>query len=164
MSSFDKEKYESAKAKAHEFYSANKKLHSKKFGEVHLTSDGFMHLIYADRRLKKKRDWKNQLKRFNLLPLIKIIIRDMPLYQEYSEGLESVVIKDKKKRVKTSKIVRYWGIVAIVSLKRKIRLKIILRQVGNGNIHFWSIIPYWKISHYREITLLKIHEGDLCRD
>lgn len=42
------------------------------------------------------------------------------------------------------KEVEYWGLVAIVG-DSKIKVRTVLRRVGDGNITFWSVMPYSKI-------------------
>lgn len=41
--------------------------------------------------------------------------------------------------------IEYWGIVAITKGEKPIRIKIILRRVGNGQIVFWSVMPTVKL-------------------
>lgn len=43
------------------------------------------------------------------------------------------------------KDVEYWGLVAIVR-EKNIKVRVILRRVGTGNITFWSVMPdvKWK--------------------
>jgi hypothetical protein len=60
-------------------------------------------------------------------------------------------------RDRDGKIIIFWGIIAIIN-KRKI--KIVLKKIGNGQINFWSVIPAWKTSHYRDIKLFHTMEGD----
>ena len=39
------------------------------------------------------------------------------------------------------KICYYWAFEAVVD---KRRIKVIVRQVGKGKKHFWSVIPAWR--------------------
>lgn len=41
------------------------------------------------------------------------------------------------------KEVEYWGFVAIIG-EKKIKVRTVLRRVGNGNITFWSVMLYSK--------------------
>jgi len=47
------------------------------------------------------------------------------------------------------KEVEYWGLRAIVGQK-KLRIRVILRRVGNGNITFWSVMSDVKIKDGRQ--------------
>ena len=110
---------------------------------------------------KHKRDWKNQLKRFHLLPYIKPVLKSMGYYQEYSEELDTFKVRKKRRgkmrEVEVSKTIKYWGFIAIID--NKIRIKIILRKNGEGNIHFWSVIPFWKTEDYKGIKITSLHKG-----
>jgi len=39
------------------------------------------------------------------------------------------------------KMIEWWGFVAIF-IKQEIKVRVVLRKVGEGNIHFWSVMPY----------------------
>lgn len=162
MSAFDQDKYDKAKEAAHNYFQKNRKIRSPLLGVVHLNSDGFLHLVYGDKNHKQKRDWKNQVKRFHLVSYIKRIIEGMGFHQEYMEQYQTVTIMQHKKKVPANKLVKYWGFVAVID--NKIRVKLILRQVGNGNIHFWSVIPFWKTTYYKDIQVVDLSTGDLDVD
>ena len=158
----DEAKYEAAKTAAHNYFDKNRKIQSLALGTVYLNSDGFMHLIFADRHHKQKRDVKNQLKRFHLLTHTRRILEKMVMYQEYDEQQQTVVVKQQKRKLTESRLVKYWDFIAVID--NKIRVKLVLRQVGNGNIHFWSIIPFWKTRFYRDIQLVELSTGNMEDD
>ena len=58
------------------------------------------------------------------------VLKLMPLAQE-----ESVFV------AKDGKQVKYWDFEAVVDDRR---IKVIVRQIGNGKKHFWSVIPAWR--------------------
>ena len=120
MTSFDQDKYDKAREAAHNYFQKNKKVQSPALGTVYLNSDGFMHLIYHDRSFKKKRSSENQVKRFHLLQYARSIIEKMGYYQEYLEQHQTVMMKMKKHRVLESKLVKYWGFVAVVNDRKKL--------------------------------------------
>lgn len=162
MSKFDEKKYNQAKDIAAKFFNKNKKIKSACLEDVVLNSDGFMHLIWRNEVKKHKRDWKNQVKRFHLLIYVKPVLQGMQYYQEYSEALESVQVKKRRKLLFETKVVKYWAFIAIID--DRIRIKIILRKIGAGNIHFWSIIPIWKTKEYKNIKIVSLHKGNLKED
>ncbi len=43
-----------------------------------------------------------------------------------------------------TKEVQYWGFVAIAG-SNHIKIRVVLRRVGDGNITFWSVMPYSKL-------------------
>lgn len=163
MTSFDPNKYDPSEKRAHQFFENTKTVSSPLLGEIHFNSDGFMHLIYDSDDRKQKRDWKNRIKRFELLPLIPHVLKSMTHCQEYSERLQTIGVKMNKQRMYTVKKVKYWGFVAVVKNYHN-RIKIVVRQVGEGQIHFWSVIPYWNTKHYKDVVQTIMHEGDLERD
>lgn len=68
--------------------------------------------------------------RVNLLPHALEMLKRMPLPQEESS------LTDKR-----GKVCRYWAFEAVVNNRR---IKVIIRQIGNGKKHFWSVIPAWR--------------------
>jgi len=44
------------------------------------------------------------------------------------------------------KNVEYWGLIAIVG-QRGLKVRTVLRRVGDGNITFWSVMFYSKIKN-----------------
>ena len=125
---------------------------------VYFNSEGFNHLLYKN---KSVRPQKEQTIKFKLLPIGKEIIEKSHLCQEYDEGLVEIVRKKFKKKVKIKSLAKYWGFVGIV---KNCRVKIIIRQVGNSNKHFWSVIPGWGHNHYRNTKFIKNYKGDLFED
>jgi hypothetical protein len=163
MGSFDPAKYEFEKKKAHDFFQATHEVTSPLLGTIHFNSDGFMHMLFRDEDRREKRDWKDQVRRFQFLPKVPDVIRKMHHCQEYFEVEQHFEIKMNKQRLRKVKVVRYWGFVAIINNYQK-RIKVILRQVGQGQIHFWSVIPYWKVRGYKDVTRIDMTAGDLSRD
>lgn len=41
------------------------------------------------------------------------------------------------------KMVEWWGFVAIF-VKQDIKVRVLVRKVGDGTLHFWSVMPYSK--------------------
>jgi len=60
------------------------------------------------------------------------------------------------------KNVKLFGFIAILKNRKT---KVIVRQVGAGNLHFWSIIPNWKTRKSKEgrITFIQ-NTGNLLQD
>jgi len=56
-----------------------------------------------------------------------------------------------------NKIVKYWGIIAIIDGQK---IKVIIRKIGdNGFLHFWSIIPAWTTNKYRDTKFFTTMKG-----
>lgn len=55
-----------------------------------------------------------------------------------------MVKKSKTDGLRATKTVEYWGFVAIVG-DSQIKIRVVLRRIGDGNIIFWSVMPYSKL-------------------
>ena len=132
------------KEKARQIYSSHAKIYNPYFKtEIVLNSDGFHHLQFSARRERNKRE---QLFKFSLLPLGLEIIKKSGTIQEYRKILTAVGKKSARDGSTLMKNVEYWGMIAIID-EHKIKVKTILRRVGDGNITFWSVMPYSKIKN-----------------
>lgn len=97
-------------------------------GEIIIfNAKGINHLLYKGNR--SKRDVSRIQTNIRLLPRAIKVLRLMPFYQE-----ESYYEKDKV-------VHKYWAFEAVVEERR---VKVIIRQIGNGHKHFWSVIPAWR--------------------
>ncbi len=133
----DSEYFNSRKEKAHTLYDAQKSIYNPYLKDnVIFNSDGFHHLQFSAR---KERDKKEQLLKFSLLPLAIWIIKNAGTLQEYRKGLVSFGKRGKNGFI-PMKEAQYWGFVAIVGASQ-IKIRVILRRVGDGNITFWSVMP-----------------------
>jgi len=151
--------YQQIKETAEKFYKEIGRLFCPVFNEpVVFNSEGFNHLIYKKGGERAKDD---QITKLKLLPLAQEIVKITATYQEYDEGLIYVQKKRFKKKVNESVKVRYWGLVAII---RNCRVKVIIRQVGNGQKHFYSVIPAWTVHYYNGIKMISNAKGDLSLD
>jgi hypothetical protein len=144
--------YESARKAAEEVYVSFGKIHCPALGNepVHFTSEGFNHLIY--KTAKKPRDERVQMMKFELLEKAKFIIETSTTFQEYEENFEYMAREKHGRMIKESYLVRCWGFVAIVN---KSRVKVVVWQIGNGNKHFYSVIPAWFTKQYRGIKFIE---------
>jgi len=152
--------YRKIKENAENFYKKISRLNCPAFNNetVYFNSEGFHHLIYKKKSERSKND---QITKFKLLPIAKEIISISTTFQEYDEGLVEISRKRFKKKVKETVAVRYWGLVAIIRNKK---VKVIVRQIGHGQKHFFSVIPAWTISHYKNTKIVSTVKGDLASD
>lgn len=119
-----------AKKQAKIFFKKNKTVVCPAFPKEKITfnSKGLSHLFYKGANKARLSD---QIKiRLILLPLAIKVLKKMPFFQE-----ERKFINYEKK------LVRFFSFEAVIDNRR---IKIIVRQVGNGQKHFWSVIPSWK--------------------
>jgi hypothetical protein len=140
----DLERFRYAKERAHDLYTAQSSIRCPYFQtQVVLNSDGFHHLQFSARRERNKRE---QMLKFRLLPLALQVIRSSGTVQEYRRLLGPFGTPSARDGSVRMKEVEYWGFVAIVGEKR-IKIRTVLRRVGEGNIMFWSVMPYSKIKN-----------------
>jgi len=136
------EYFNQRKTRAHEIFTAQKTIRNPYFKtDVVLNSDGFHHLQFSARHERNKSE---QLLKFSLLPLALEIIRKSGTIQEYRRLLTPIGKPSARNNSMVMKEVEYWGLVAIVG-EKKIKVRTVLRRVGDGNITFWSVMPYSKI-------------------
>ena len=125
--------------KARTVYTQRSELYCPYFGyKIALTSDGFNHLQHKPNR--QPRDVTAQIRKLTLLKRALEVIQKTGTLQEYREQIEKVGKKGKSGFFKTKKV-RYWGFHAISENKQR-KIKVIVRQVGDGKIMFWSVMPY----------------------
>ncbi len=101
---------------------------------IYFNSKGFNHITFKNPR--NIRPITDQMNRLKLLESAIQLIKKANIYQEYEEvtGLEN-------------KNIKYWGIIAILN---NVKLKVIIRSIGNGQKHFWSVIPGYTTSEKRD--------------
>lgn len=121
---------------------------------VYFTSEGFNHLVY--KAPKKPRDERVQILRFDMLEKAKFILESSTTYQEYDEIIVNKKVNRRGKWIYKNVVVRCWGFIAIVS---KFRIKVIVKQEGNGKLEFQSVIPAWFVRQYRDIRLIQTSTG-----
>ena len=141
------EYFSQRKEKAKTIYNRQKSVSNPYLkSQVILNSDGFHYLQFSARR---ERDKKEQLLKFSLLPLAIQIIKNAGTLQEFRRGLVEIGNKGNDGFSKT-KNVTYWGFVAIVG-ENQIKVRTVLRRVGDGNIIFWSVMPYSKLKNGQKL-------------
>ena len=107
---------------------------------------------------RRERNKKEQLLKFSLLPLAFVIIKNSGTLQEYRKGLTAVG-KKSKDGLTPMKETEYWGFVAIVG-ENKIKIRVVAKRVGDGNIIFWSVMPFSKLKGGQKLYTNGIIEGD----
>lgn len=152
----DLSNYEKLKEDSMKFYNAVGKVFSPAFNqEIHFNAEGFNHIIFKGSR--SEREKPSQVLRFKLLALAVKLVKISTTHQEFEETLKEFEVKSYKKKVKKTKPVRYWGIIAIVDGRK---IKVIVRQVGdNGTMNFWSIVPAWTTNKYRDTKFFTTMKG-----
>ncbi|NCD01160.1 hypothetical protein EOL94_03655 [bacterium] len=152
----DLSNYQNLRESAQDFYSNINSVFSPALKEkITFPAEGFNHIVFKTARTERERS--SQILRFKLLPLAKKLIEISTTYQEFEETIGNFLIKKHKKKIKKSKSVRYWGIIAIIDNRK---IKVIIRKIGdNGSLHFWSIVPAWTTNKYRDVKFFTTMKG-----
>ena len=101
--------------------------------DVVFNAKGFHHLFYNGAGKARLQNEVNY--RLKLVPLIVPVIKNAKEFSKrkrrgrFSRG-KNAPIKD----------VEYWSLTAFVGKDRDVPVKVILRKVGGGAIHFWSVM------------------------
>lgn len=156
----DTSNYDKIREDAEKYYGTLSGLNCPALGlVVSFSSHGFNHLIY--RKGRTERDRVSQIMRFKLLTKAYRLIRLTTTIQEYEDSLKEFRIKKHKEKISVTKQVQYWGLIAIIDDRK---IKVILRKIGNGNLHFWSVIPAWITSKTRDGKYIRTMKGDPSND
>jgi len=152
----DVSNYNKLKESAEQYFHSVGKVYCPAFDEaVHFVAEGFNHLVFKSPRSERERP--SQILRFKLLPLAKELVELTTTYQEYEETLQERVVKRHKHIEKRSLPVQYWGLIAIL---RGRKVKVIIRKIGNGQLHFWSVVPAWVTNKYRDLRFFSTMKGN----
>ena len=153
----DLSNYEKLKEDAQSFYFSIRKRYSPVFNqEILFPAESFNHIIFKSAR--SEREKSSQILRFKLLPIAIKLIETSTTYQEFEETIKEFNVKSFKKKIRKTKIVKYWGLIAIIGGRK---IKVIIRKMGdNGSMHFWSVVPAWTTNKYRDTKLFSTMKGD----
>jgi hypothetical protein len=154
-------KYLIKKEKASNLYKTFKSIKSSAIhGQtINFTSEGFNHLLFKNAR--NIRPISDQIFRFRLLEFAYKVLKISTTYQEYEEILQEIKVRKSGKRLNESRTVKYWGFIAIIS---GMKIKVLVRLVGEGQLHFWSVIPFWKTTKHGDYKFKNFASGKLEED
>jgi len=125
---------------AKEIYNKIGVIHCPYFIEqISFTSEGFNHIRY--KKARSERHPKVQEIRYRLIKFAPEIIRNSKTLQEHDIQKLFIEVEHNNRKEKVLKDVQYFGFIAIID---GWKVKVIVRQIGNGKKHFWSVIPNWK--------------------
>lgn len=145
--------FEEIKEKGEKLYKEISKAYCPYFKEkILFNSQGLEHLKYKKR--DRIRQIQDQYMRFKLLHLVPEILRLSHTLQGLLETKKFVKVRIHNRTDILLKSVNYYEFIALI---KRYRLKIILKQIDNGEIFFWSIIPFWGMNKDTMTRLL--HDG-----
>lgn len=157
------EKFNQEKKKAEETYKKIDRVYCPFLNcKVNFNAKGLDHIKFKD--WNKPRLISEQYLRLKFLKFAPLIVEKTCTLQEYNE---TKIFERRKRNSRWEKVmvpVKYYGFVAI--MKYKIKVKVIVKELQGGQPYFWSIIPFWKSKKdpILELTKKVFHDGDLERD
>lgn len=141
---FTPEKFNQIKSGAEEFYSKVSTVYCPYFSSpIHFNAKGWDHLIFKD--WNKTRPVADQFARLRHIKLAPEVIKN-------SKTLQGIWSTQKFERAKKKngkwqsvlKLTHYYEFIAVMeSHGSKVRVKVIVKQIGEGEKFFFSIIPFW---------------------
>lgn len=142
MTKADLQNFAKAKKEAEALYFSVEKLRCPALQEdIYFSSDGFHHLQFDGTRSERtKTVQKNKM--LCLKEAIDIL-RKTTTIQEYRTSIQPVGKSDSK-GYRQTKEVYYYAFHAITDFRRIRRINIVVKKIGNGHYHFWSVMPSWK--------------------
>lgn len=125
--------------------------------QVNFDATGLAHIKFKS--WTRPRSPFDQYVRLKLLHLAPEVLRSSHTVQ----GIWNTSLWERRKKhgqwEKILKPVTYYEFVAVIG---KVRVKVIVKLVEGGELHFWSIIPFWRMN---EVTKnRKLYDGDLEND
>lgn len=149
------EKYKEERIKAEIFYKNIGKIKCPFFNDyIIFDSEGFHHLVYKNGVERSKNEQTTRFKLlYNAIELLKLTNTN----QEFLVNFSMINRKKFKKIVKENIEVKYWGFMAIV---KNIRIKVVIKMIGNGRIHFWSVFPAWNTKYYQGVKIIENFDKD----
>lgn len=142
MEAFDHHEFAKIKAKAETLYKTVVKVRCPALAaDVHFSSDGFHHLQFNGVRVERLKTVQ-KIKMLCIQEAVEVIKKTTTI-QEYRTALQPIGKTDRS-GFRQTKHVAYYAFHAITDLTKPRRVNVVVRRVGDGNYHFWSVMPSWK--------------------
>jgi hypothetical protein len=153
MLDFTNKELEYIKTKGEAFYKNIGEIYCPYFREkVSFNSKGLEHLKFIQR--EKARLEKDQYMRFKLIHLAPEILRLSHTIQGVFETKKFEKIRVHSRTDTVLKLVSYFEFIAVI---KRNRVRIIVKQIENGQKFFFSIIPFWSMN--TETMTRILHNG-----
>lgn len=144
--------------KAEEFYGTIGEVRCAYFGEkVVFNTAGLKHLKFKSDKVA--RPHSEQYARLKLLALAPQVLSLSRTVQGISHTKHFERIRVHNRTDTILKAVSYYEFIAVLE---NVRVKVIVKQIDDGQKFFWSIIPYWKVDSVNSRRVL--HSGNLEND
>jgi len=150
--------FEIIRSKGELFYKNLTEIYCPYFQEkIFFNAAGLSHLKFKQRQ--KHRSDADQYMRFKLIFLVPEIIKISHTLQGKLETKQFETVKVHSRKEFIFKNVTYYEFIALI---QRNRIKVIIKQIENGQKFFWSIIPFWGMNFKTKQRIF--HEGNPCID
>lgn len=147
------ENFEEIKTKGEELYKTFMEVYCPYFKEkIFFNARGLEHLKF--KRLEKTRPEKDQYMRFKLIHLAPEVLQLSHTVQGVLETKKFERTRMKNRTDTILKPVRYFEFIAVI---KRNRVRIVVKQIDDGQKFFWSIIPFWGMN--TETMTRILHSG-----
>ena len=147
------EKFEKAKNEAEILYKGIKDVYCPYLEEkVIFNAKGLEHLKFKSRN--KARSKRDQYIRLRLLSLVPDILKKSHTLQGLYETKNFELERTSSRWERILRNATYYEFISVI---KKTRVRVIVKQVENGPKYFWSIIPFWK--QLETLGRRKLHNG-----
>jgi len=150
----DEQDFEKVRTDAETFYATIGETHCPYFNEkISFNAPGLKHLKFKSDKVA--RSHTEQYARLKLLAFAPQVISLSRTVQGiwHTKHFERIRMHSRTDTV--LKLVSYYEFIAVLE---NVRVKVIVKQVDDGEKFFWSIIPYWKIDSINSRRVL--HSGN----
>jgi hypothetical protein len=109
--------------------------------EVAFNSDGFHHFQYNTSG--SERNKKNQIRRYKTFPLAPYILKRAGTVQQHRRYYGPTG-RPKGDGLRPAKVIEDWCFIGLVQAGpgKDIEVKVIVRKIGDGKLHFFSVMPF----------------------
>jgi len=139
MIEFTEQQFNEVKNAGEELYKSLDQIYCPYFKEkISFGAQGLEHLKF--KRREKARLDKDQYMRFKLLYLAPEILKSSHTLQGVLETKKFERVRVHSRTDTVLKLVTYYEFIAVI---KRNRVRIIIKQIDNGQKFFWSIVPFW---------------------
>lgn len=143
---FTPEKFNQIKYDAENFYNKIGTVYCPYFSsQINFNTKGLDHLIFKS--WNRTRSISDQFSRFRHLTLVPEVIKNSKTLQGFwsTQKFERIKKKDGSWQ-QILKLITYYEFIAVMeSHGSKIRVKVIVKQIDDGDKFFLSVIPFWGV-------------------
>lgn len=151
---FNEVDFEEVKKKAEAFYASIGEIRCPYLNEIiSFNALGLKHLRFKSDKVARPRS--EQYARLKLLTLAPQVLSLSRTVQGISHTKHFERTRMHSRVDIILKPVSYYEFIAVLE---NVRLKVIVKQISEGQKFFWSVIPYWKIDLTKRRRVL--HSGD----